>query len=66
MLLNNWRNQIEKLKKKSRDKWQLKHNDPKPMQHSKSSSKREVYSNTILPSGNKKKNPQTLIYTSSN
>ena len=29
--------------------WQWKHNDPKPMGHSKSSSKREVYSNTILP-----------------
>ena len=28
-------------------KW--KHNDPKPMGYSKSSSKREVYSNTILP-----------------
>ena len=31
------------------DKWQWKHDDPKPMQCSKSSSKREVYSNTILP-----------------
>ena len=27
----------------------MKHNDPKPMGWSKSSSKREVYSNTILP-----------------
>ena len=32
-----------------RDKWQWKHNDPKPIGHSKSSSKREVYSNAILP-----------------
>ena len=31
-----------------RNKWQWKHN-PKPMGCSKSSSKREVYSNTILP-----------------
>ena len=32
-----------------RNKWQQKHDDPKPMGFSKSSSKREVYSNTILP-----------------
>ena len=32
-----------------RDKWQWKHDDPKPMGYSKISSKREVYSNTILP-----------------
>ena len=31
------------------DKWKQKHNGPKPMRRSKSSSKREVYSNTILP-----------------
>ena len=31
------------------DKWQWKHHDPKPMGCSKSSSKREVYSDTILP-----------------
>ena len=31
-----------------RNKWQWKHDDPKPMGCSKSSSKREVYSNTIL------------------
>ena len=34
-----------------RNKWQWKHDDPKPMGCSKSSSKREVYSNTILPQG---------------
>ena len=46
MLLNNlsWRNH-----KIPRDKWQQKHDDPKPMGCSKSSSKREVYSNIILP-----------------
>ena len=32
-----------------RDKIQWKHNNPKPMGYSKSSSKREVYRNTILP-----------------
>ena len=37
-----------------RDKWQLKHNDPKPMGCSKCSSKREVYSNIILPQETRK------------
>ena len=32
-----------------KDKWQWKHNDPKPMGHRKSTSKRKVYSNTSLP-----------------
>ena len=32
-----------------RDRGQQKHDDPKPMEHSKSSSKRDVYSNTLLP-----------------
>ena len=32
-----------------RNKWQWKHDDPKPTGCSKSSSKREVYSNTSLP-----------------
>ena len=32
-----------------RDKWQWKHDDPKPMGCSKNSSKREVYSYTSLP-----------------
>ena len=36
----------EETKKKPRDKW--KPNDPKPMGCSKISSKREVYTNTIL------------------
>ena len=33
----------------SRDEWKQKHNDPKHMGCSKSSFKREVYSNTNLP-----------------
>ena len=32
-----------------RDKWQWKHDNPKPMGCSKSSSEREVYSYTSLP-----------------
>ena len=38
-----WRNQREN-KKIPGDKWKQKHNDPKSMGRSKSSSKREVYS----------------------
>ena len=38
----------------SRKKWQWKHDGPKPMGYSKSSSKREVYSNTILPQETRK------------
>ena len=36
------------IKKNSRNKQQWKHNNSKPMGCSKSSSKREVYSHTIL------------------
>ena len=39
----------EEILKIPRKKWQWKHDDPKPMGCSKSSSKREVYSNMILP-----------------
>ena len=39
----------EEIKKYLEKKWQRKHNDPKPMECSKSSSKKEVYSNIILP-----------------
>ena len=42
-----WRNQ-RGFKKLPRDNWQQKHNDPKLMRCSKSSSKKEVYSTTIL------------------
>ena len=38
----------------SRNKWQWEHNNLKPMGCSKSSSKREVYSNTILPQETRK------------
>ena len=51
MLLNNqWITEEikEEIKKIPRHKWEWKHDDPKPMGHSKSSSKREVYSNKIL------------------
>ena len=48
-----WRNQRGN-QKIPRDKWQWKHDDPKPMGYSKSSFKMEVYSNTILPQKNKK------------
>ena len=44
---DHWRNQRGN-KNITRNKWQWKHNDPKPMGCSKSGSKREVYSNTSL------------------
>ena len=47
-----WRNQ-KGNQKISWNKWQRKHNS-KPMRCSKSSSKREVYSNTILPQETRK------------
>ena len=43
-----WRNQ-KGNKKISRNKWQWKHDNSKPMGCSKTSSKMEVFSNTILP-----------------
>ena len=39
----------EEIKKYLEKKWQRRHNDTKPMRCSKSSSKREAYSNTIQP-----------------
>ena len=56
MFLNNqvyWRNQ-KGNQKISRNKWQWKHNNSKPMGCRKSSSKREAYSNTILPQETRK------------
>ena len=50
---DHWRNQRGN-KKIPRDKWQWKHNTPKPMGCSKSSSKREVYSYTRLPQETRK------------
>ena len=51
MLLNNQEitEEIKEEIKTPRNKWQWKHDDPKPMGCSKSSSKREIYSTTILP-----------------
>ena len=48
-----WRNQ-KRNKKIYRNKWQWKLDNSKPMGCSKSSSKREVYSNTILPQETRK------------
>ena len=48
-----WRNQRGNIKI-PRDKWKRKHGGPKLTGHSKSSSKREVYSNTILPPATRK------------
>ena len=58
MLLNSQRitEVIEQeIKKIPRHKWQQNHDDSKTMGYSKSSSKKEVYSNKILPQGEKKK-----------
>ena len=52
MFLNNQQFTKEirrEIKKNSRNKWQWKHDNSKPMGCSKSSSKMEVYSNKILP-----------------
>ena len=52
MLLNNQEitEEIkEEIKKLPRNKWQWKHSVPKPMGCHKSCSKREVYSDIILP-----------------
>ena len=45
--MDHWRNQSGN-QKIPRDKWQWTHNNPKPMGHSKSRPKRNVYSNIIL------------------
>ena len=45
---DHWRNQRGN-QKIPRNKWQWKHDEPKPMGCSKNSFKREVYSNTIPP-----------------
>ena len=48
-----WKNQGGN-QKIPRERWKLKHDNPKPMGHSKNSSKREVYSNTLSPQETKK------------
>ena len=51
--MSHWRNQSRKDKIPA-DKWKWEHNDLKPIGHRKSSSKREIYSNTNLPWKKKK------------
>ena len=48
-----WRNQSGN-QNIPRNKWQWKHDDPKPMGWSERSFKKEVYSNTILPQETRK------------
>ena len=45
-----------------RNKWQWKHNNWKPMGCSKSSSKRAVYSNKILPQGTREKSDNLTLH----
>ena len=52
--MDHWRNGNQKYL----DTWKWKHDDPKPMGHNKSISKREVHNNTSLP--------QEISKTSSN
>ena len=57
MFLNNQQVTEEvkrEIRKIPRNKWQWKHDNSKPMGYSKSSSKREHYSNTILPQETRK------------
>ena len=56
MLLNNQEitEEIRENQQIPKNKWQWKHDDPKPMGCSKSSSKRDVYSNIILPQETRK------------
>ena len=57
MFLNNQQVTEEikrEIKKFLEKKWQWKHNNLKPLGCSKSSSKRQVYSNTILPQETRK------------
>ena len=49
--------------KKSKNKWQWKYENSIPMGCSKSSPKREVYSNTVLPQETRKILNDNLFYT---
>ena len=51
------------IKKIYRNKWQCKHDNSKPVGCSKSSSKREVYSNTILPQETRKTSNRQPSFT---
>ena len=57
--MDHWRNQ-RKNKKVSRDEGKQKHNDLKPMRHSKSSSKGAVDSDTALPHKQEKSQMKNL------
>ena len=61
-LLNN-QQVTEEIKKISRNKWQWKHGNSKPMGCSKSSSKGEVYNNTILPQETRKASNRQSNFT---
>ena len=50
-------------KRISRNKWQWKHGNSKPMGYSKSTSKREVYSNKILPQETRKTSDRQPNFT---
>ena len=52
------------IKNFSKNKWQRKHDNSKPMGCCKSSSKIEVYSNTILPQETSRTPNRQLKYTS--
>ena len=56
MFLNNQQGteEINGKSKNSRNKWQWKHDNSKPIGCSESSSKRDIYSNTILPQETRK------------
>ena len=56
-LMDHYRNQTVD-QKIHRDKWKWEHKYPKPMGHSKSCFKREVYSDAILPQQIKISNKQ--------
>ena len=65
MFLNN--QQVTKeikreIKKNSRNKWQWKYNNSKPMGCNKSNSKRDVYNNTIVPQETKKTPNKNLTF----
>ena len=51
--MDHWRNQRGN-QKIPRDKWQQRYNNSKPMGHNKSSSEKEIYSNTISPQETRK------------
>ena len=59
--MDHWRNQRGN-QKIPREKWNKKHDDTNPMGPSKSTSKREMYSNTIVPQGTRKISINNLTF----